>query len=69
MTPAETATAGGALLVLAILLPSAGILASFALGGRWPERIALGSAPLALVIALAILAEVYPAERGVWGRG
>lgn len=60
MTPADTS--GGALLVLAILLPAAGILASFALGGRNAERIALGSAPIALLIALAILAEV-------WGSG
>ena len=65
MTPAETTTSGGALLVLAILLPSAGILASFALGRRNAERIALGSAPLALVIALAVLAEVCRAGRPI----
>ena len=65
MTPAETTTSGGALLVLAILLPSAGILASFALGGRNAERIALGSAPLALAIALAVLAEVWRAGRPI----
>ena len=65
MIPAETTTAGSALLVLAILLPAAGILASFALGGRNAERIALGSAPLALVIALAILAEVWRAGRPI----
>jgi multicomponent Na+:H+ antiporter subunit D len=65
MTPADATTAGGALLVLAILIPSAGILASFALGGRWPERIALGSAPLALALALAILAEVWSAGRPI----
>jgi len=65
MTPAETTTSGGALLVLAILLPAVGILASFALGGRNAERIALGSAPLALVIALAVLAEVCRAGRPI----
>jgi formate hydrogenlyase subunit 3/multisubunit Na+/H+ antiporter MnhD subunit len=65
MTPAETTTAGGALLVLAILLPAAGILASCALGGRNAERIALGSAPLALAIALAVLADVWRAGRPV----
>ncbi len=65
MTPAETTTAGGALLVLAILLPAAGILASFALGGRNAEKIALGSAPLALLIALAILAEVWRSGRPI----
>jgi len=65
MTAAETTTQGGALLVLAILLPSAGILASFALGSRAAERIALGSAPIALVIALAVLAEVWRAGRPI----
>jgi formate hydrogenlyase subunit 3/multisubunit Na+/H+ antiporter MnhD subunit len=64
MIPAET-TAGGALLLLAILLPAAGILASFALGGRYAERIALGSAPFALAIALAVLAEVWRAGRPI----
>jgi formate hydrogenlyase subunit 3/multisubunit Na+/H+ antiporter MnhD subunit len=59
MTLAPTTTAGGALLVLAILLPVTGILASFALGGRHAERIALGSSPLALAIALAALAEIW----------
>jgi formate hydrogenlyase subunit 3/multisubunit Na+/H+ antiporter MnhD subunit len=58
-------TNGGALLVLAILLPVAGILVSFALGGRSAERIALGSAPLALALALAILVEVWSAGRPV----
>ncbi len=65
MTPTQATTAGGGLLVLAILLPAAGVLASFALGGRSAERIALGSAPLALVIALAILAEVWRAGRPI----
>ena len=64
MTPAE-ATTPGALLMLAILLPAAGILASFALGGRNAERIALGSAPIALAIALAVLAEVLSAGRPI----
>jgi multicomponent Na+:H+ antiporter subunit D len=65
MTPAEATTPGGALLVLAILLPAAGILASFALGGRNAERIALGSAPFALTIAVAVLVEVGNAGRPV----
>ena len=51
--------------MLAILLPAAGILASFALGGRNAERIALGSAPIALAIALAVLAEVLSAGRPI----
>ncbi len=65
MTPADATTAGGSLLVLAILLPAAGVLASFVLGGRYPERIALGSAPFALALALAILVEVWRTSRPI----
>ena len=65
MTTAAATTEGGALLVLAILLPAAGILASFALGARAAERIALGSAPIALVIAVAVLAMVWRAGRPI----
>jgi formate hydrogenlyase subunit 3/multisubunit Na+/H+ antiporter MnhD subunit len=65
MTPPETTTAGGALLALAILLPAAGILASFALGSRNAERIAIGSAPIALAIAIAVLVEVWGAGRPI----
>jgi len=52
--PALAATAGGFLLVLAILLPSAGILLSLALGGRFAERVALGIMPVGLAIAIAV---------------
>ena len=65
MSPADATSQGGALLVLSILLPSAGIVASFALGGRAAERIALGSAPVALLIAVAVLAEVWRAGRPI----
>ena len=65
MTPAETTTSGGALLVLAILLPATGLLTSLALGGRNAERIALGCAPLALAVALAILAEIWRTGRPI----
>jgi multicomponent Na+:H+ antiporter subunit D len=65
MTAAAATTDGGALLVLAILLPAAGVLASFALGGRNAERIALGSAPVALAIAVAVLARVWGAGRPI----
>ncbi len=65
MTPAEVTTPGGALLMLAVLLPAAGILLSFALGGRYAERIALVSAPIALVIALTVLAEVVGAGKPI----
>jgi multicomponent Na+:H+ antiporter subunit D len=42
------------LLVLAIVLPVAGVLLSFALGGRHAERFALGLMPTGLGIAIAI---------------
>ena len=51
---ALTMTAGGFLLPLAILVPVAGVLLSFVLGGRYAERIALGLMPVGLVIAVAI---------------
>jgi len=49
-----TTTPGGYLLVLAILLPVAGIILSFTPGGRNAERIALGSTPCGLALACAI---------------
>jgi formate hydrogenlyase subunit 3/multisubunit Na+/H+ antiporter MnhD subunit len=52
---AEAATAGGALLVLAIVLPLVGALTAFICGGRWTERIALASMPIGLAIVIAIL--------------
>jgi multicomponent Na+:H+ antiporter subunit D len=51
---ALTTTAGGFLLVLAILAPVAGVLLSFVLGGRHAERIALALMPIGLAIAIAI---------------
>ena len=65
MTAPEVTTPGGALLMLAVLLPAAGILLSFVLGGRYAERIALGSAPIALAIALTVLAEVVGAGKPI----
>jgi formate hydrogenlyase subunit 3/multisubunit Na+/H+ antiporter MnhD subunit len=47
-------TPGGVLLAPTILLPIAGMLLSFALGGRHAERIALGIAPIGLALASAI---------------
>jgi formate hydrogenlyase subunit 3/multisubunit Na+/H+ antiporter MnhD subunit len=52
--PALDPTFGGPLLVLAILLPVSGILLSFALGGRFAERVALALTPVGLLLALAI---------------
>jgi multicomponent Na+:H+ antiporter subunit D len=59
MAPAFAATSGGLLLVLAILLPVAGILLSFVLGGRHTERIALGLMPAGLGFAIAIAVLVW----------
>ena len=56
---ADPATAGGFLLVLAIVLPAAGVLLSLALGGRQAERIALAAMPAGLAVALAIAADVW----------
>ena len=56
------ATAGGFLLPLAIILPVAGILASFVLGGRYAERIVL----LLLLPGLGVAAAVFV---GVWRGG
>jgi len=50
----DAVTAGAFLLVLAIVVPVAGLLAAFAAGGRWVERIALTTLPLGLAIAVAI---------------
>ena len=49
------ATAGGFLLVLAIVLPVTGVLLSFVLGGRHAERIALGIMPAGFGVAIAIV--------------
>src|SRR5208283_5381155 len=51
---AFVATAGGFLLVLAIVLPVAGILLSLVLGGRHAERIALVLMPAGVGVAIAI---------------
>ncbi len=55
-------TAGGPLLVLAIVLPVAGVLLSFALGGRRAERVALTVAAAGVCVAVAIAI-------GVWHSG
>ena len=47
----------GYLLVLAIVLPVAGVLLSFVIGGRHAERIALALMPVGLGVAVAILAQ------------
>ena len=55
----NSATAGGFLLVLAIVLPISGVLLSLVLGGRHAERIALILMPAGLGVALAIAAAVW----------
>ncbi|PNG25339.1 complex I subunit 5 family protein [Methylocella silvestris] len=56
--PGFATTTGGVLLILAILLPVAGLTASLALGGRRAEWIALTLAPVGVLIALAIATNV-----------
>ena len=55
----QTTTAGGFLLVLAIMTPVAGILLSLLLGGRWVERVALILLPAGFGISAAVLALVW----------
>src|SRR6516165_429783 len=55
----NSATSGGFLLVLAIVLPIAGALLSLALGGRHAERITLSLMPAGFTVALAIGASVW----------
>ena len=50
----NSATAGGFLLILAIVLPVVGVLLSLALGGRYAERIAVLLMPAGLVVAAMI---------------
>jgi multicomponent Na+:H+ antiporter subunit D len=56
---AITATAGGSLLTLSILLPAFGVLLSLLFGGRRAERIALGLMPAELAFAVAIMVLVW----------
>ena len=55
----NSATAGGFLLVLAIVLPVTGVLLSLVLGGRHAERVVLILMPAGLAVALAIAIEVW----------
>ncbi|PPE79000.1 NADH-quinone oxidoreductase subunit J [Kaistia algarum] len=62
--PADT-TAGGFLLVLAILVPIAGILLIWSLGSRQTERIALATLAVGAALAFAIGAELLGTARPV----
>src|SRR5271155_4427477 len=55
----NSATAGGFLLVLAIVLPVVGVLFSVVLGGRHAERVALILMPVGLTVAVAIAVGVW----------
>ena len=52
-------TPGGFLLVFAIMLPVAGLLLSFLLGGRHAERVAIVVMPFGLAVAIAIATGVW----------
>ena len=58
-------TPGGYLLVLAILLPLAGIILSFIPGGRSAERVALWSTPFGLALACTIAFHVGRAGKPI----
>ena len=60
-----TSTPGGYLLVLTILLPAAGMILSFTLGGRNAERVALCSTPFGFALACAIAFHVGRAGKPV----
>jgi len=55
----DSATAGGFLLVLAIVLPVVGALLSLVLGGRRAERVALALMPAGLAVAAAIATSIW----------
>lgn len=55
----DATTTDGAFLVLAIILPAAGVLLSFVLGGRWAERIAVVLLPSGFILATIIFADVW----------
>jgi len=64
-TALEATTAGGALLVLAIVLPVVGILLSFVLGGRHAGRIAALLLPASLSVACIVFLKVWQSEKSL----
>ena len=58
-------TPGGYLLVLAILMPIAGILLSLLIGGRYAERVALYLTPFGFALACAIAFHVGQAGKPI----
>jgi formate hydrogenlyase subunit 3/multisubunit Na+/H+ antiporter MnhD subunit len=63
LVPDAATTPGGALLVLALVLPVASLLLAFAAGGRLAERVVLATLPLGLALAVAIGATVLRDDR------
>ena len=59
----DATTSGGILLVLAIVLPAAGVLLSLVAGGRQVERIALILLPSNLIVASVIFADLWRSGR------
>src|SRR4051795_3057459 len=55
----DATTTDGALLVLAIVLPAAGVLLSFVLGGRYAQGIASVLLPSGFFLATIIFADVW----------
>ena len=55
----DASNARGFLLVLAIVLPVAGVLLAVVLGGRYAERIALALLPIGLGVSVAIFSDVW----------
>ncbi len=55
----EATTAGGFLLVLALILPVAGILLSLIFGGRYIERVVFILLPAGLAVAAAVFAAIW----------
>ncbi len=58
MTPAAITTPGGYLLVLAVILPVAGILLIVALGGRWLGRIVIATLAANLAVCAAVALKI-----------
>jgi formate hydrogenlyase subunit 3/multisubunit Na+/H+ antiporter MnhD subunit len=62
---ASSATPGGFLLVLAVILPVVGIFAALVLGGRRAERVVFLLMPAGLVVAIAIAACIWHTRDGL----
>lgn len=61
----DAVTPGGVLLVLALIVPVAGILGSIVIGGRRAEHIALAVIPAGMAIAIAIAWEMLESGEGL----